>query len=194
MSSLNPFSWTKKWPIELLILEQRGNGFRLDKDKGARIRNKANIDEIQFQSKKRLKQSFQAPPYEDYTETANGRSTIILLNPHAGVYVPVKINPDGDSLNLHVADTNVNEWATLKRREAREMFKTKEPWWLTIMPYLMIMVVAASIAVFGILMFDKMPTLLGQLQTVAQTMLEIAQVQSGGVYASGSLPPPPLVT
>lgn len=194
MVSLNPMSWYRKWPIKLIIREQRGNGFRLDYDKGARIKNsKTGVDEIVFESVKRRHQSFQAPPYEQYTPSAGGESTIELLSPSSGVYVPINIQPDPSGLSLNIADTNVNEWASLKRREAREMFKTKEPWWMTIMPYLMIMVVAASIAVFGILMFDKMPQLLGQMQSIADKMLEIAQVQSGQVFATGTIPAPPKV-
>lgn len=160
----------------------------MDYDYGARVKNKANVDEIVFASKKRLKQSFAAPPYDDYSLDANGQTVIQLLSTSAGQYVPIKMSASDLGPQLHVADTNVNEWANLKRREAREMFKNEEHWFIRILPYLMIMVVGASMAVMGIIMFQEAPKVMSQMATVAEKMYQTSLVLTGTNVATSGAP------
>ena len=160
----------------------------MDYDYGARVRNKANVDEIIFASKKRMKQSFAAPPYDDYSLDANGQTVIQLLSTSAGQYVPIKMSASDLGPQLHVADTNVNEWANLKRREAREMFKNEEHWLVRIMPYLMIMFMLGSVTVVSILVFQEIPKVLSQMATVAEKMYQTSLVLTGTNVATSGAP------
>ena len=186
MVSINPFSWVRKWPIKIIIREVRGGQIRLDYDQGARVKNKAKVDEIVFQSSKRMGESFPAPPYDQYTNTADGKTVLEVLNPSAGVYVPIKLHAENETAKLHVANTNVNEWSNLKRREAREMFKNEEPLILRLMPYIVLITFCASMAIVAVIAFQEMPKTLQTMSSVADKLYQAAVVINGGNVAIGA--------
>lgn len=144
MGMINPVDLLPlMWKHEGLVIEKRGNGrvykkakYRTRKSKGRKI------GEIRTGF-----QVHQIPPveYTDMDITSNGKSFVMLYTPNGTDYFPVRkdaIETDltGETVKLTVVDQNLEEWRSLRIKEAMSKWK-KESMLMKVAPMLAVVII-----------------------------------------------------
>lgn len=185
--NLGMFDPNKKYPVKVLIREQRGGNVRWFFDRGGRFKNELGVDVIKLKKKK---EDMAAPANWSYDMESGGGSILEVFSPKSGVYIPVRHVPSGGVEKLYASDSAVDEWAALKRKELARLTKPSEPWWQKWIPLFGMMGIAAMLMISVIFVFNAIPGMLGQEGANIDKVLQAAKIQAGITTSDVTSPTP----
>lgn len=184
MGFLNP---NKKYPLRVIIREQRGGHVRWAFDRGGRFKNEEGVDVIKL---KKRKEEFPAPPFNFGYDIDDSKSSVIeVFSPKSGVYIPTRYEPDDVGEKLKISDSSVEQWGVLMRRDVNKLIKPKQPWWEKYIPLFSVLGIAAMLMISLIIVFNSMPTWVSQVGNVVDKVYQTSLVQAGVTPTVENTPP-----
>ncbi len=123
-----PGSWGIQYPVDVTIFEDRGQGYHIGHDKGARI---TTDKDSQLYILKHRDEALPAVNYEHIFPSEHGQE-VFLYSPEKGIYNPITpgVDADKEEFDFSVEDIYWRMWNKLRDKEEQQILEQDEEHWL----------------------------------------------------------------
>lgn len=166
------------FPIEIEILEKRGNAIQTKRDRGRVIKDKKlGTEALKFLKRK---EKIEPPSFKHYMVNHKGKLSLKLYSMGEKDYKPLTLNNDP---SLDVVDRGVEFWRTTKLMKNAENYSVIDKW-SKFAPYVMIGVCATCIMITVIFTMDGMKDITASINAAAGAFKQAAEMASTKVAST----------